>query len=67
MSQKKKKADKAFIEKIKSLTIGTGAKPDDTCGVCGNPISHHILGAIVHLKRDKQKKNSGSDEMSFSA
>lgn len=39
----KKKSDKAFIAKIKTLTIGTGTKGGDkNCGNCGKPIDEHM-------------------------
>lgn len=42
-----KKSDKAFIEKLKTINIGTGAKPSKNCGNCGKPMSEHEMKLVA--------------------
>jgi len=59
-----KKSDKAFIKKISSITIGTGAKPSaPKCPGCGGQLK--VLAAIGwSVRRVKEKK---MEERSFAA
>lgn len=58
-----KKSDKAFIEKLKSITIGIGAgKQLPPCPECGKPING--FGFIVRVERDRKPPQ---EEHSFAA
>lgn len=71
----KKSANKAFIDKIKTLTIGTGAK-DTKCGACGKPIGEHKLLGVVAIPlaalggkppKAEKKEQPKHEEQSFAA
>jgi len=72
----KKSANKAFIDKIKTLTIGTGAK-NEKCGACGKPMSEHqmkLLGmvaiplsALGQPPKSEKTKEPKHEEQSFAA
>lgn len=75
MAKKKQSAaDKAFIKKVKSITVGTGAKPEaDTfmgiptkikCPKCGK--AKHLAGVSCTVIVPT-KKHYDSGEESFSA
>jgi hypothetical protein len=70
MSKKsKKQLNKEFLDKIKTITVGTGAKPTDTCPNCGETYSDHVLiGAVMMAPRKrKTKQHDDSGETSFAA
>lgn len=56
-----KAADKAFIKKISSITVGTGAKASgQTCPGCGEPVSGFtvvpaMVAIPIHAKPPKHK------------
>lgn len=62
--KKQTKADKAFIEKIKSLGINTGKGADPKCDQCGGTMVPVVVAAV---RVRKQKRKSGGDEQSFAA
>lgn len=71
----KKSANKAFIDKIKTLTIGTGAK-DTKCGKCGKPMGQHMkllgmvaipLSALGEPPKPKKAEQPKHEEQSFAA
>lgn len=55
------KANKAFMEKVQSITIGTGAKAPK-CGICGGK----LVGMAIGIRRIK-KSPKQNDEQSFAA
>lgn len=70
MTEKEKK-DAAFIAKIKTITIGTGAKPDCTeyeVG-CGPVFCQHgkPWGIAVGIREKKQQQPNKNEEQSFAA
>lgn len=75
MSKKQSKADKAFIEKLKTINIGSATKidlqklvesmPPMPCPDCGTPMKC-VGAAIVQIDRPKPKQKK-AEEQSFSA
>lgn len=70
-----KKSDKAFIKKLKTLTIGTGAK-DEKCGNCGKPMAQHMklvgmvaipLSALGQPPKAEKAEQPKHEEQSFAA
>jgi len=60
-----KKSDKAFIEKLKTITIGTGASEKlPPCPECGKPIKG--IGFVVRVEREPDN-NPPQEEHSFAA
>lgn len=77
MAKKQTKADKAFIEKISSITVGTGAGKQKSpahieCPGCGGPASvvgfvgFPIYAGDVKAEIQRRKK-AEADEDSFAA
>jgi hypothetical protein len=64
--KKQSKADKAFIAKIKSLGINTGAKSPapkmPKCAGCGETM---VPVMVASVRVQKQKPRSSGDEQSF--
>lgn len=74
-SKKQTKADKAFIAKLKTLTIGTGAKEEAPetfmglptkikCPKCGK--DKHLFGAVCRVTLEP-KKHDATGEEAFAA
>lgn len=59
MKTKQTKADKAFIEKIKTIQISGSKVPMPTCPDCGKPIK--AFGCIVEVKRREFTLNRSGD------
>lgn len=58
-------ANKAFLEKIKTVNIGTGSKTEKpTCAECGNPIEDHMVVGPFPLSMLRKKPRHNSDEES---
>lgn len=60
-------ANEEFFEKLKSLTFGFGAKPDDKCPGCGQPFKNHKLklvgvGMIVAVPKNPKVKTQPPPE-----
>lgn len=77
MAKKQTKADKAFIEKISSITVGTGAGkqevPHVKCPDCGGPaalvgiVGFPIYAGDVKAEVQRRRKKADADEDSFAA
>lgn len=83
MAKKQTKADKAFIDKISTLGINTGAKPGHTCGAPTHigVLKGQVLGQEVEADvytngpvppealrpRERKPPVARNDEQSFSA
>ena len=71
----KKQLTKEFLEKIKTINIGTSGKTlgDVQCPGCGNPLKEHVLvpvavGGIIKVPRKSENKlNVNNEEAAFSA
>jgi hypothetical protein len=70
----KKQLNAEFLEKIKTITVGTGAKPssDPICSTCHEPLSHHVIkmklvavgGVMKTPPKPEPKRN---EEVAFAA
>jgi hypothetical protein len=63
----KKKSGKAFIDKIKTISISTGAKPP-VCPDCGGvPIKLTPIAAVMVSNARRKPGRDESNDQSFSA
>lgn len=69
----KKQLTKEFLEKIKTINIGTSGKTlgDLQCPGCGHPIKEHNLvpvaiGGVMKIPRKRvEKVNANNEEIAF--
>lgn len=62
--KKQSAADKAFVAKIQSITIGSGSKPAGPTCSCGKPLK---LAGIGVLMRVQKMRTRAREEVAFSA
>jgi len=63
-----KKNNKAFIEKIKTIGINTGAKPEaPKCMGCGGKMVELKLKSVAVIPLRRRAKQPAADEQAFSA
>ena len=75
MKKRKKQLTEEFLEKIKSISIGSGGKKlgDLKCPGCGGPLKQHELklvavGGVMKMPpRPVKKLETSNEEVSFAA